>query len=122
MDLIKNVKLGTVSEIVITVLIVYALTQAIKQTKIDNRWMPWIAMTLGIFSGLASVPITGDSNYLTSAVMGFLVGGFTAGLFDGFSGFFKKASEEAKQIIELNSQDQGQNVQGNEIPDKEELK
>lgn len=117
MDLIKNLKLGTAAEIAITVLIVYVLTQAIKQTKISNKWLPWIAMILGIFSGLVSVPITGDSNYLTSAVMGFLVGGFTAGLFDGFSGFIKKASEEAKQIIELNPQDQGQNSQGNEIPD-----
>lgn len=119
MDLIKNLKLGTVTEIAITVLIVYVLTQAIKQTKIENKWLPWLAMLLGIFAGLISVPITGDHNYLTAAVMGFLVGGFTAGLFDGFSGFIKNASDEAKQILELNKQDQGNNLQGKEIPESQ---
>lgn len=50
---------------------------------------------------------------------------FGAGLFDGFSAFVKKAQDEAKQILELNSQDQGRNLQGKEIPDdqnKEESK
>ncbi|WP_279403988.1 hypothetical protein [Secundilactobacillus kimchicus] len=37
--------------------------------------------------GLVATATTGDTNYLSSAVMGLLVGGFTAGLFDGFKGF-----------------------------------
>lgn len=118
MDLIKNLKLGTATEIAITVLIVYCLTQAIKQTKIDNKWLPWIAMSIGIFSGLISVPVTGDNNFLTAAVMGFLVGGFTAGLFDGFSGFIDKVPD-SQNIFEFNRQDQGKNLQGEELKESE---
>ena len=121
MDLITKLNLGSTAEIAI-IIIVYGLTQAVKQTKIDNKWLLWITMILGIFLGLISVVVTGDHNYSSALVLGFLIGGFTSGLFDGFSAFVKKAQDEAKQILELNSQDQGQNVQGNEIPDKEELK
>lgn len=122
MELITKLNLGSTAEIAIIVIIVYGLTQAIKQTQINNKWLPWISMVLGIVAGLVSVFITKDNNFSGAAFLGFLIGGFTSGLYDGFSGFVKKASEEAKQILELNSQDQGQNVQGNEIPDKEELK
>ena len=124
MDLITKLNLGSTAEIAI-IIIVYGLTQAVKQTKIDNKWLPWIAMILGIFSGLISVVVTGDHNYSSASVLGFLIGGFTSGLFDGFSAFVKKAQDEAKQILELNSQDQGRNLQGKEIPDdqnKEESK
>lgn len=126
MELIKELKLGTVAEIVITVIIVYALTQAIKQTKISNRWMPWIAMVLGIFSALFSVLVTGDHNYLPASVLGLLIGGFTAGLFDGFAAFITHAEKEAEGIISVNHPAQnsnpnppsnGSNLQGKEIPD-----
>lgn len=125
MDLITKLNLGSTAEIAIIIIIVYGLTQAVKQTKIDNKWLPWIAMILGIFSGLISVVVTGDHNYSSASVLGFLIGGFTSGLYDGFSGFVKKATEDAKQILELNKQDQGRNLQGKEIPDdqnKEESK
>ena len=118
MDLIKNLKLGTATEIAITVLIVYCLTQAIKKTKIDNKFLPWIAMILGIFSGLISVVVTGDHNYSSAAVLGFLVGGFTAGLFDGFSGFIDKVPD-SQNIFEFNRQDQGKNLQGEELKESE---
>lgn len=125
MDLITKLNLGSTAEIAIIVIIVYGLTQAVKQTKIDNRFMPWISMILGIFSGLISVFITNDHNFSGACFLGFLIGGFTSGLYDGFSGFVKKATEDAKQILELNKQDQGRNLQGKEIPDdqnKEESK
>ncbi|MGL5898520.1 MAG: hypothetical protein ACRCZW_02445, partial [Lactobacillaceae bacterium] len=69
--------------------------------------------------------ITNDHNFSGACFLGFLIGGFTSGLYDGFSGFVKKATEDAKQILELNKQDQGRNLQGKEIPDdqnKEESK
>lgn len=125
MDLITKLNLGSTAEIAIIIIIVYGLTQAIKQTKIDNRFMPWISMILGIFSGLISVFITNDHNFSGACFLGFLIGGFTSGLYDGFSGFVKKATEDAKQILELNKQDQGRNLQGKEVPDdqnKEESK
>lgn len=125
MDLITKLNLGSTAEIAIIIIIVYGLTQAIKQTKIDNRFMPWISMILGIFSGLISVFITNNHNFSGACFLGFLIGGFTSGLYDGFSGFVKKATEDAKQILELNKQDQGRNLQGKEVPDdqnKEESK
>lgn len=125
MGLITKLNLGSTAEIAIIVIIVYGLTQAIKQTQINNKWLPWISMILGIFSGLISVFITNDHNFFGACFLGFLIGGFTSGLYDGFSGFVKKATEDAKQILELNKQDQGRNLQGKEIPDdqnKEESK
>lgn len=85
-DYITEFNLGTTSELGITVLIVFCITQAIKTTRIDNRWMPWISMVVGILTGLTAVATTGDTNYLPAGVMGLLVGGFTSGLFDGFKG------------------------------------
>lgn len=119
MELITKLNLGTAAEIVIIGSIVYALVAAIKQTQIKNKWLPWISMILGIMAGLVSVLITKDSNFFGAGFLGFLIGGFTSGLYDGFSGFIKKASEDAKQILELNKQDQGHNLQGEEIPDKQ---
>lgn len=125
MDLITKLNLGSTAEIAIIIIIVYGLTQAVKQTQINNKWLPWISMVLGIAAGLVSVFITKDNNFSGAAFLGFLIGGFTSGLYDGFSGFVKKTTEDAKQILELNKQDQGRNLQGKEIPDdqnKEESK
>lgn len=87
MDYIQELNLGTVSELMITVAVVFVLTQAVKSTKVKNRYMPWLSMGLGVVSGLVSVAVTKDVNYLSGAVMGLLVGGFTSGMFDGFKGF-----------------------------------
>ncbi|WP_282804006.1 phage holin family protein [Secundilactobacillus kimchicus] len=87
MDLIQQLNLGTTAELMITVLVVFCITQAFKTTRLGNHYLPWIAMGVGILVGLVATATTGDTNYLSSAVMGLLVGGFTAGLFDGFKGF-----------------------------------
>lgn len=87
MDLIQQLNLSTTAELLITVAVVFCITQAFKTTQIGNHYLPWIAMVVGILVGLVSVAVTNDTNYLPSAVMGLLVGGFTAGLFDGFKGF-----------------------------------
>ncbi len=86
MDYITQLNLGTAAELAITAALVFCITQAVKTTRIENRYMPWIAMVVGVVAGLASVATTGDSNYVSGAVMGLLVGGFTSGLFDGFKG------------------------------------
>lgn len=125
MDLITKLNLGSTAEIAI-IIIVYGLTQAVKQTKIDNKWLPWITMILGIFLGLISVVVTGDHNYSSASVLGFLIGGFTSGLFDGFSAFVKKAQDEAKEVMTVFPDDlvskiqptgTGKNVQGDEVKD-----
>lgn len=86
MDYITQLNLGTAAELAITAALVFCITQTVKTTRIDNRHMPWVAMAVGIVAGLASVATTGDTNYVSGAVMGLLVGGFTSGLFDGFKG------------------------------------
>ncbi|WP_225428326.1 holin [Levilactobacillus enshiensis] len=87
MDYIQQLNLGTATELALTTLVVFVLTQAVKQTKVPNQWMPWLSMAIGVVVGLLSVLVTADHNYLSGAVMGLLVGGFTSGLFDGFKGF-----------------------------------
>lgn len=90
MDFIQNLNLGTTAQISLILAVVFCLTQAVKQTGIDNKWMPWISMLIGVFAGLLAAVINADSHYLSSAVLGFLIGGFTSGLFDGFKGFSGK--------------------------------
>jgi hypothetical protein len=86
LDLIKELNLGSAAELTISAAIILALVQAIKQTKLNNKWLPWIAMGLGIIAGLVSVAVTQDSNWAPAAVQGFLLGAATSGLFDGAKG------------------------------------
>lgn len=83
MDLIKELNLGTAAELAICAAVVLVLTQAVKQTKLNNKWLPWVAMAIGAVAGLVSVAVTKDTNWGPAAVMGLLVGAASAGLFDG---------------------------------------
>ena len=94
MDYIQQLNLGTATELALTTLVVFVLTQAVKQTKVPNQWMPWLSMGGGVVVGLLSVFVTADHNFLSGAVMGLLVGGFTSGLFDGFKGFNVKEDDK----------------------------
>lgn len=94
MDYIQQLNLGTAAELALTTLVVFVLTQAVKQTKVPNQWMPWLSMGVGVVVGLLSVFVTADHNFLSGAVMGLLVGGFTSGLFDGFKGFNIKEDDK----------------------------
>lgn len=94
MDYIQQLNLGTATELALTTLVVFVLTQAVKQTKVPNQWMPWLSMAVGVVVGLLSVFVTADHNFLSGAVMGLLVGGFTSGLFDGFKGFNIKEDDK----------------------------
>ena len=87
MDLIKELNLGTAAELAISAAIIYVLVQGVKRTKLDNKWLPWVAMVLGVVAGLISVVVTKDNNWSSAAVQGFLLGAATSGLFDGFKSF-----------------------------------
>lgn len=89
MTAIQNLNLSTAAELSITAMVVFVLTQAIKQTRLDNRWLPWVSMLLGIIAGLVSVAVTGDSNWSGAGLAGLLVGGWVSGLFDGVKGLSK---------------------------------
>lgn len=94
MDYIQQLNLGTTTELALTILVVFVLTQAVKQTKVPNQYMPWLSMGVGILVGVLSVLVTDDHNFLSGGVMGLLVGGFTSGLFDGFKGFQLKEEDK----------------------------
>jgi len=94
LDYIEQLNLGTTAELMITIAVVFILTQAVKKSKVKNRYMPWVSMGLGIVAGILSVAVTKDTNYLSGAVMGLLIGGFTSGLFDGFKGFNLKGGKK----------------------------
>ncbi|WP_057822557.1 hypothetical protein [Schleiferilactobacillus perolens] len=87
MDLIKELNLGTAAELAISATIILVLVNALKRTKLDNKWLPWVAMALGIVAGLASVVATKDNNWAPAAVQGFLLGAATSGMFDGVKSF-----------------------------------
>lgn len=94
MDYIQQLNLGTTGELTITILVVFVLAQAVKKTKVDNKWLPWISMGIGMVAGVISVAVTKDTNWLSGGLMGLLVGGFTSGLFDGFKGFNVKEGKK----------------------------
>ncbi|WP_190973442.1 phage holin family protein [Schleiferilactobacillus harbinensis] len=105
MDFIKTLNLGTAAELVISAAIILALVQAIKQTKVNNKWLPWIAMGLGVGAGLVSVVATKDSNWVPAALQGLLLGAATSGLFDGVKGLSATAfgtTESAASPASLN--------------------
>lgn len=87
MDLIKELNLGTAAELAISAAIILVLVNALKRTKLDNKWLPWVAMSLGVVAGIVSVAVTKDSNWAPAAVQGFLLGADTSGLFDGVKSF-----------------------------------
>jgi hypothetical protein len=90
LDFIQQLNLGTTAEMSLIFAVVFCFTQALKMTKLDNKWMPWVSMLIGALAGLLAMVINADSNYLSGAVLGLLIGGFTSGLFDGFKGFSGK--------------------------------
>lgn len=87
MDLIEELNLGTAAELAISAAIILVLVNALKRTKLDNKWLPWVAMGLGVVSGIVSVAVTKDNNWAPAAVQGFLLGAATSGLFDGVKSF-----------------------------------
>lgn len=84
--------LSQVPEYGLILMIVTSLTQNIKQTKINNAYLPIIAMVIGAVAGLVSAYFMKDTNYAESVITGIVVGGTSSGLFDsgkGLATFFK---------------------------------
>ncbi|WP_048703696.1 hypothetical protein [Companilactobacillus ginsenosidimutans] len=105
MDYIMGMNLINSAELVIMAVIVYAITQALKQTKIKNAYMPFIAMAVGIFSGLIIGLIFHEQELGKACLAGFLVGASTAGLFTGIKGIAGGYSTEWKPTKEQKNLD-----------------
>lgn len=85
MEIVQSLNIGSAPELLLIALICFAVTQAIKKyTPVASHYLPWIAMGVGVVSGLLVGISQGDTRYLSLGIMGFLIGGATVGLFDGF--------------------------------------
>lgn len=80
-----------------TAFITIIIVQAIKQTKLNNQYMPLWSLLIGIVSGIF-VGIAYHSDILIGAIDGFIAGAIASGLFDAikttWQSLFK--SKEAK--------------------------
>jgi len=86
MDILQGLQLIDVTELVGIVLVCYLLTAATKQSKINNKYMPFISMVIGLIVGLAIAGVFHDGDLGKAGLTGFLAGGYTSGLFTGVKG------------------------------------
>ena len=105
MDYIMGMNLINSAELVIMAVIVYVITQALKQTKIKNAYMPFIAMGVGILVGLTIALIFHEQEIGKACLAGFLVGASTAGLFTGIKGVIGGYDTEWKPTKEQKNLD-----------------
>ncbi|APX72099.1 hypothetical protein M5C72_02835 [Companilactobacillus allii] len=95
MDIIQNLNLINATELILIALICYGLTQAAKQSKLKSTYMPFISMVVGAFVGIIVALIMHDSELGKAGIVGFLVGGWTSGLFTGV----KAVINDKKEIL-----------------------
>ncbi|MDA5386944.1 phage holin family protein [Loigolactobacillus backii] len=69
----------------------FLATWAIKQTKIDNRWMPLVSAAVGIVIGGIAAGVM-VSNIGLGAFDGFIAGLLAAGGYDAVKGFIKEVN------------------------------
>lgn len=87
MDIIQSLNLATAGELALASFLIGIITQAIKKTgKVSTQLMPLVAIVLGVVVGLITVIATKDTNYVSGAVAGGIVGAATSGLVDLGSG------------------------------------
>lgn len=96
MELFQNLNLIDATELVLISLVCYGLTAATKKSKIKNTYMPFISMGVGIFVGIVVALVMHDSELGKAGLIGFLVGGWTSGLFTGVKGFINSKKEVTK--------------------------
>lgn len=88
MDYIIGLNLINSSELVLIAVCVYAVTQAIKlsKIKIPNTYLPFVSMVVGIFFGVVIGLVFHEHEIDKFVLSGFLVGASTSGLFTGIKG------------------------------------
>ena len=76
-----------------TAFITIIIVQAIKQTKLNNQYMPLWSLLIGVISGIF-VGVAYHSDILIGAIDGFIAGAIASGLFDAikttWQSLFKK--------------------------------
>lgn len=96
MAIIQNLNLIDATELLLIALSCYGLTQATKQSKIKNTYMPFISMGVGILVGIVVALVMHDVELGKAGLIGFLVGGWTSGLFTGIKAVINDKKEVTK--------------------------
>lgn len=80
-EIIQNANAGAIAMIAVVAALV---TWAVKQTKVDNRWLPLIDMVVGFFIGVAVFCATPGQfeTLLTAGIDGAIAGLVSAGGYD----------------------------------------
>jgi len=86
MDILQGLQLMNITELTIIILVCYLLTAAAKKSKLNNKYMPFISMIVGLLVGLLIALVFHDKELGKAGLTGFLAGGYTAGLFTGIKG------------------------------------
>lgn len=86
MEQIQSLNLITVAQYVLTMVICAGITQAIKQTKIPNGVMPFVAGASGALIGVGAVLATGGGNVAAGAMVGLAAGLTASGVYSGVKG------------------------------------
>lgn len=85
-------KIANNSLIVLIAVTCFLVTWAIKQTKLDNRWMPLVSAAAGIVIGAAAAGVM-VSNIGLGAFDGLIAGLMAAGGYDAVKGFIVKEAK-----------------------------
>lgn len=88
MDIIQNLNLIDASQLLLIATCCYMSTGYAKTTRIKNTYLPFVSMVMGIIVSLIVAKAFGDTNFIKAGIAGFLVGGWTSGLFTGIKGAF----------------------------------
>lgn len=86
MEAIQNLNLVTAAQYVLIAVICSGATQAIKQTKLPNGIMPFVAGACGALIGLGAVVATGGGNIAAGAMFGLAAGLTASGVYSGVKG------------------------------------
>ena len=101
MNWIQSLNLIDAAQLAIIGVLCSGITQAVKANNLlPAKYMPFVSMGLGVVISALVALIFKDSNIGQAILAGLLVGGFTAGLFNGVKGvtggYEVKSGEETK--------------------------
>lgn len=86
------------TEAALIAVFVASLTQNLKQTKLPNAALPWVAALIGAVAGLVAAYATGSQDFGNAAIAGFFTALATSGAVDGLKSAKTGASSAVSAI------------------------
>lgn len=102
MEAIQNLNLVTAAQFVLIAVICSGATQAIKQTKLPNGIMPFVAGACGALIGFGAIVATGGGNLAAGAMVGLAAGLTASGVYSGVKGTASAVSDA--QVAKANAE------------------